>query len=264
MDLLLLLFCVISGSLHWTLTEENVNTDCRYSEFFFWLYVPISRRVSAPTGQCSVKCVAAALTWLWLLVPPPNGELARRLSSVTSFQPPHPVSHPHTPGKSFEFGSFPFLLHYVFSCSLFQGKSTGALIHTAHYNFESRDFKQGRKKISSNISIKSYGRLLRSPSGWSHAMLPVPTREVEFFWRVGWGGGWSGRVQWYDSPVCLLSPVFTALLWRNWVEILPKKWPLDVHMFKVQLKTFYMIFNLKRSWRICGLSCNFKTVYLQW
>ena len=118
---------------------------------------------------------------------------------VTSFQPPHPVSHPHTPGKSFEFGSFPFLLHYVFSCPLFQDKSTGALIHTAHYNFESRHFKLGRKKISSNINIKSYGRLLRSPSGWSHAMLPFPTREVEFFWRVGrGGGGWSGRVQWYD------------------------------------------------------------------
>ena len=215
--LLLLLFWVISGSLHWTLTEENVNTDCPYSEFFFWLYVPISRRVSAPTGQCSVKCVAAALTWLWLLVPPPNGELARRLSSVTSFQPPHPVSHPHTPGKSFEFGSFPFLLHYVFSCSLFQDKSTGALIHTAHYNFESSHFKLGRKKISSNISIKSYGRLLRSPSGWSHAMLPVPTREVEFLWRVG-RGEWSGRVQWYDHLFISfhqsLPPYFGVTEWK--------------------------------------------------
>ena len=217
MDFLLLLFCFISGSLHWALTEENVNTDCPYSEFFLWLYVPISRRVSAPTGQCSVKCVASALAWLWLLVPPPNGELARRLSSVTSFQPPHPVSHPHTPGKSFEFGSFPFLLHYVFSCSLFQGKSTGALIHTAHYNFESRDFKLGRKKISSNINIKSYGRLLRSPSGWSHAMLPVPTREVEFLWRVG-RGEWSGRVQWYDHLFVSfhqsLPPYFGVTEWK--------------------------------------------------
>ena len=136
----------------------------------------------------------------------PSGELARRPSSVTSFQPPHPshhtqpphpvidhpVTHLHTPGKSFEFVFFSFLFHYVFSCALFQDKSTGALIHTAHNIFESRDFKLGRK-MSSNISITSYGRLLRSPSGWSHAVFPVPKREVEFFW--GWGGGWSGRVQ---------------------------------------------------------------------
>ena len=89
-----------------------------------------------------------------------------------------------------------------------------------------------------------------------------PSQRVRSNSSEGWGGGvvWEGAVIW--SPVCLLSPVFAALLWRNWVEILPKKWPLDVHMFKVQLKTFYMIFNFKKSWRICGLSCNFKTVYL--
>ena len=166
----------------------------------------------------SVKCVASAFAWL--LVPPPNGELARRQSSVTSFQPPHPNHHTQPPPSHPP--THPFLFHYVFSCPLYQDKSTGALIHTAHYNFESRDFKRGRK-MSSNISITSYGRLLRSPSGWSHAVLPVPTREVEFFWGVG-----RGEVVWEGALIrfTCLSPLrglcLGSLLWRNWVEILPK------------------------------------------
>ena len=109
---------------------------------------------------------------------------AVKCNVFSASSPNHPPTHP---GKVFGVWFFSVPPSLCLLLSPLPGQSHRRAASTQHIIILKVEIlNYAENKTSSNSSIKSYGRLLRSPSGWSYAMFPVPKREFEFFW--GWGG----------------------------------------------------------------------------